>query len=123
MFLMGDRNFEKTYWVGKSSSGILRSYIDINKKVILRDNLLWHYDGIRAETIKKISDGVALPLSKIKNRNYETGICPKKFKSATGIPVYKKVDRKLQAHYIYNYNTKIFEITLTKRISYFLHNY
>lgn len=87
---------------------------------ILKNNKAPGPDGIKAETLKKISTYVIAPLKYLINQSIKTGIFPTILKNATVIPVHKNSDRLKLENYrpisLTSTMSKVFEKILYKRI-------
>ena len=75
------------------------------------------YDKINNILLKKISDGILLPLTEVMNKSLKEGIFPEKMKHADVFPLYKSKDR-LEKN---NYRPISLLITLSKLLEKLVH--
>lgn len=85
------------------------------------------FDGLKAETLKLISDDIKKPLTVIINRSLETGEFPSAFKLSVVTPIYKSGDKTDMNNYrpisLISNLAKILEKILKIRLSKFINKY
>lgn len=93
----------------------------------LRSNKAPGIDGLDGNTLKLTADSICQPLSDLINRIFVTGCCPKVFKTAVVVPIYKSRQKTLATNYrpisLISNLAKVFEKLLHRRICKFLNNH
>lgn len=84
-------------------------------------------DMIKAETLKKVADEIAEPLTYLINKIFESGKCPAEFKMAVITPIYKKGEKTKIINYrpisLITNLTKIFEKALKAKLTKYIDKY
>jgi hypothetical protein len=85
------------------------------------------HDSINTQLLKKLKNGIALPLEIIANKSFSEGTFPTSLKKAKVIPIHKSKEKTLTVSYrpiaLLPPLSKIFEKLLAKRLTQFFHTH
>lgn len=93
----------------------------------LKNNKAPGLDYLTAEMLKNVAEIIAPPIAIVINKIFETGDCPKVFKTAVVKPLFKTGDKQIPENYrpisLISNVAKIFEKVLVSRVKVFLKKY